>query len=166
MSGTSLWMALMRRWLILLMNRPGWWLRITSHTSSRSRMLCFPLHHAADNELHQAQLVGNELARLYAAATASLLKISNTASRSGTRHWLSRTDHTPQPGPGYYCCKWGMPPCWPNWPASPWLQIFAAATLPQVDRARPLVPAFHDKVLRHPSDAPRHRQYRRHQQPD
>ena len=30
----------------------------------------------------------------------------------------------------------------------------------------PLVPAFHDKLLRHPGHSPRHRQHRRHQQPD
>ena len=71
------------------------------------------LHHPTNNELHQMQLISNELASLYAAATATLLRTTNiTLGQIRAIGCHGQTiRHRPSEG---YTLQLGMRPCWPN----------------------------------------------------
>jgi len=71
------------------------------------------LHHPAHDELHRAQLLGNELARGYAAATAALLQGANLPSTQvraiGCHGQTVR--HRPDAG---YTLQLATQRCWPS----------------------------------------------------
>ncbi len=150
------------------------------------------LHTPDYDELHQAQLIGNELARLYAAATMALLQtagISAAQVRAIGCHGQT-IRHRPQHSNSISKVKQGgderttktvhsvrlgvseeanavSPMKW-NWNQGYSVQLGNAALLAELSgitvvadfRSRdiaaggqgaPLVPAFHDRVLRHPA---------------
>lgn len=108
------------------------------------------LHCPTDNELHHAQLVGNELARLYAAATDALLKISNTTpSRVRAIGCHGQTiRHNPVHG---YTLQIGNPALLAELMGITVVGDFRSRDIAAGGQGAPLVPAFHDKVLRHPA---------------
>ena len=113
------------------------------------RQAILDLHRPTHNELHQVQLIGNQLARQYASAIHTL---------------LTQTSHSPQDIQAIGCHGQTIRHC----PESGYtLQIGNAALLSELSgisvvsdfRSRdiaaggqgaPLVPAFHDRLLRHP----------------
>ncbi len=108
------------------------------------------LHHRTDNELHQVHVIGNELAGLYAATTASLLKISNTSPdrvRAIGCHGQT-IRHNPSQG---YSLQIGNPALLAELSRISVVADFRSRDIAAGGQGAPLVPAFHDKVLRHPT---------------
>jgi anhydro-N-acetylmuramic acid kinase len=108
------------------------------------------LHRPADNEIHHAQVAGIELARLYAAATVSLLKISNTSPASvraiGCHGQTVR--HRPESG---YTLQLGNAALLAELAGISVVSDFRSRDIAAGGQGAPLVPAFHDKVMRHPA---------------
>ncbi len=107
------------------------------------------LHHPANNELHQAQMTGNELARLYATATAALLQKSNITPnqvRSIGCHGQT-VRHRPEHG---YTLQLGNAALLAELTGFTVVSDFRSRDIAAGGQGAPLVPAFHDKVLRHP----------------
>lgn len=108
------------------------------------------LHHPATNELHQAQLTGNELARLYATATASLLQKTNVAPNQvraiGCHGQTIR--HRPELG---YTVQLGNAALLAELTGIAVVSDFRSRDIAAGGQGAPLVPAFHDHVLRHPN---------------
>ena len=107
------------------------------------------LHHPSSNELHQAQLVGNELARHYAAATAALLRQNNiTPDRVRAIGCHGQTiRHRPELG---YTMQLGNAALLAELTGITVISDFRSRDIAAGGHGAPLVPAFHDKVLRHP----------------
>lgn len=107
------------------------------------------LHHPAANELHQAQLLGNELARRYAAATAALLQNANFAATQvraiGCHGQTVR--HRPDAG---YTLQLGNAALLAELSNITVVSDFRSRDIAAGGQGAPLVPAFHHKVLRHP----------------
>jgi anhydro-N-acetylmuramic acid kinase len=107
------------------------------------------LHHPANNELHQAQLVGNELAQHYAAATAVLLQKNNITSNQvraiGCHGQTIR--HRPEQG---YTLQLGNAALLAELTGITVISDFRSRDIAAGGQGAPLVPAFHDKMLRHP----------------
>ena len=107
------------------------------------------LHHPANNELHQAQLISNELARLYAAATAALLQKNhvtpNQVRAIGCHGQTIR--HRPEHG---YTVQLGNAALLAELTGITVISDFRSRDIAAGGQGAPLVPAFHDKVLRHP----------------
>lgn len=118
-----------------------------SHTI---KIALLALHHPATNELHQAQLIGNELARLYASATAALLQKSNISPQQvrtiGCHGQTIR--HRPDQG---YTLQLGNAALLAELSGITVVSDFRSRDIAAGGQGAPLVPAFHDHVLRHPA---------------
>lgn len=108
------------------------------------------LHIPDANELHQAQLIGNELARLYATATASLLQKSNVSPNQvraiGCHGQTIR--HRPEHG---YTLQLGNAALLAESSGITVVSDFRSRDIAAGGQGAPLVPAFHDHVMRHPT---------------
>ena len=109
----------------------------------------YALHHPENDELHQAQLIGNELARLYAATTISLLHkyhiTPNQLRAIGCHGQTIR--HRPELG---YTLQLGNAALLAELTGITVISDFRSRDIAAGGQGAPLVPAFHDKVLRHP----------------
>ncbi len=107
------------------------------------------LHLPAHNELHQAQVVGNQLARMYAAAVAPLLVEAKTSQHEvkavGCHGQTIR--HCPEHG---YSLQIGNAALLAELTGITVVSDFRSRDIAAGGQGAPLVPAFHDHVLRHP----------------
>jgi anhydro-N-acetylmuramic acid kinase len=107
------------------------------------------LHLPAHNELHQAQLIGNQLARRYAAAVAPLLAQAKSLNREikavGCHGQTIR--HCPEHG---YSVQIGNAALLAELTGVTVVSDFRSRDIAAGGQGAPLVPAFHDHVLRHP----------------
>jgi len=108
------------------------------------------LHHPANDELHQMQLISNELASLYAAATAILLHEANiTLDQVRAIGCHGQTiRHCPSQG---YTLQLGNAALLAELSGITVVSDFRSRDIAAGGQGAPLVPAFHDRVLRHPS---------------
>lgn len=107
------------------------------------------LHYSNNNELHQAQLTSNELAREYAAATLALLQSSSiTPERVHAIGCHGQTiRHCPEQG---YTVQIGNAALLAELTGITVVSDFRSRDIAAGGQGAPLVPAFHDKMLRHP----------------
>jgi anhydro-N-acetylmuramic acid kinase len=107
------------------------------------------LHHPSQNELHQSLLIANELARHYAAATKQLLGKVNVESSQviaiGCHGQTIR--HRPEHGYTVQLCNAAL---LTELSAITVVSDFRSRDIAAGGQGAPLVPAFHDKMLRHP----------------
>ena len=107
------------------------------------------LHLPAHNELHQAQLIGNQLATMYAAAVAPLLAQAKSLNREikavGCHGQTIR--HCPEHG---YSVQIGNAALLAELTGITVVNDFRSRDIAAGGQGAPLVPAFHDHVLRHP----------------
>ena len=108
------------------------------------------LHQPCSNELHRTQLAGNELARRYAAAVGTLLDAVNTSGARiraiGCHGQTIR--HRPEHG---YTLQIGNAALLAELAGIAVVGDFRSRDIAAGGQGAPLVPAFHDKVLRHPA---------------
>ncbi len=108
------------------------------------------LHHAAHDELHQAALIANELSRLYAQATISLLHTLNIQPAQvraiGCHGQTLR--HRPDQG---YTLQLGNAALLAELSGISVVSDFRSRDIAAGGQGAPLVPAFHDHMLRHPT---------------
>lgn len=107
------------------------------------------LHLPAVNELHQAQIVGNQLAQSYAESVAALLtqtKFSNKEVKAIGCHGQT-IRHCPEHG---YTLQIGNAALLTELTGISVVSDFRSRDIAAGGQGAPLVPAFHDKVLRHP----------------
>ncbi len=106
------------------------------------------LHKPSHNELHFAQLIGNQLARLYASAVDSLLKQTNYSAKQikaiGCHGQTIR--HRPEHG---YTLQIGNAAILAELTGITVISDFRSRDIAAGGQGAPLVPAFHDKILRH-----------------
>lgn len=111
------------------------------------------LHHPAHNELHRTQLAANRLARLYAQSIAALLQQTGIAAARieaiGCHGQTLR--HCPEHG---FTLQIGNSALLAELSGIRVVSDFRSRDIAAGGQGAPLVPAFHDKVLRDPS---RHR---------
>jgi len=111
------------------------------------------LHQSSSNELHQAQLAANQLAREYAAAVTALLQTAGVAayevSAIGCHGQTIR--HCPEQG---YTLQIGNAALLAELTGITVVGDFRSRDIAAGGHGAPLTPAFHDMVLRHPA---RHR---------
>ena len=107
------------------------------------------LHQPAVNELHLAQLMANELAQLYASATQTLLQSANISPQQiraiGCHGQTIR--HRPEAG---YTVQLGNGALLAELSGICVVNDFRSRDIAAGGQGAPLVPAFHDKMLRHP----------------
>jgi anhydro-N-acetylmuramic acid kinase len=107
------------------------------------------LHHPSGNELHQAHLTGNELARLYAATMATLMQTTGVTPAQiraiGCHGQTIR--HRPELG---YTVQLGNAALLAELTGISVISDFRSRDIAAGGQGAPLVPVFHDKVLRHP----------------
>jgi anhydro-N-acetylmuramic acid kinase len=107
------------------------------------------LHQPCHNELHQAQLIGNQLARLYAAAVNALLARANLSNANikalGCHGQTIR--HCPEHG---YTLQIGNAALLAELTGISVVSDFRSRDIAAGGQGAPLVPAFHDKVMRRP----------------
>ncbi|MBI5919703.1 MAG: anhydro-N-acetylmuramic acid kinase [Nitrosomonadales bacterium] len=107
------------------------------------------LHLPAHNELHLAQLIANRLARDYAAATLKLLnkaKIAPEQIRAIGCHGQT-IRHRPESG---YTIQLNNAALLAELTGISVISDFRSRDIAAGGQGAPLVPAFHDRVLRHP----------------
>ncbi len=107
------------------------------------------LHLPARNELHQAQVIGNQLAQMYAAAVMPLLsqaKTSNAEVQAIGCHGQT-IRHRPEQG---YSLQIGNAALLAELTGITVVSDFRSRDIAAGGHGAPLVPAFHDHVLRHP----------------
>jgi anhydro-N-acetylmuramic acid kinase len=107
------------------------------------------LHLPNHNELHQAQVIGNQLARMYAEAIAPMLaqtKLSNKAVKAVGCHGQT-IRHRPEHG---YTLQIGNAALLAELTGLTVVSDFRSRDIAAGGQGAPLVPAFHDHVLRHP----------------
>ncbi|MDO8350874.1 MAG: anhydro-N-acetylmuramic acid kinase [Gallionella sp.] len=106
------------------------------------------LHQPTYNELHQTQLVGNQLAQLYAQAVNALLaKINYTAEQITAIGCHGQTiRHCPEHG---YTLQIGNAALLAELTGITVVSDFRSRDIAAGGQGAPLVPAFHDKLLRH-----------------
>ena len=106
------------------------------------------LHHPSNNELHLAQLAGNELAREYAAATLALLRSSSVSPDQvqaiGCHGQTIR--HRPEFG---YTLQLGNAALIAELTGISVVSDFRSRDIAAGGQGAPLVPAFHDQMMRH-----------------
>ncbi len=108
------------------------------------------LHLPSHNELHQTQIIGNQLASLYAAAVAPLLaqaKSSNQEVKAIGCHGQT-IRHCPEHG---YTLQIGNAALLTELTGITVVSDFRSRDIAAGGQGAPLVPAFHDQVLRHPN---------------
>lgn len=107
------------------------------------------LHQVSHNELHQAQLIANRLAREYADATRALLKNAGVAAEQvqaiGCHGQTVR--HRPEHG---YTIQLNNAALLAELSGIHVVSDFRSRDIAAGGQGAPLVPAFHDRVLRHP----------------
>ena len=107
------------------------------------------LHHPAHDELHQAQMIANQLAREYAEATLALLEKTGIAAAQiqaiGCHGQTVR--HRPELG---YTLQLNNAALLAELTRIHVVSDFRSRDIAAGGQGAPLVPAFHDKVLRHP----------------
>jgi len=107
------------------------------------------LHLPAHNELHQAQIIGNRLAQLYAQSIAPLLSASGIAAAQvkaiGCHGQTIR--HCPEHG---YTLQIGNAALLAELTGIRVVNDFRSRDIAAGGQGAPLVPAFHDMTLRHP----------------
>lgn len=107
------------------------------------------LHYPAVNELHQAQLIANQLAGDYAAATLALLQNANVSADKiraiGCHGQTIR--HRPELG---YTIQLGNAALLAELTKIDVVSDFRSRDIAAKGQGAPLVPAFHERVLRHP----------------
>ena len=108
------------------------------------------LHTPAPNELHQAQLTGNQLARQYALAVNALLaQTPHTPSEIRATGCHGQTiRHCPEHG---YTLQIGNAALLAELTGITVVSDFRSRDIAAGGQGAPLVPAFHDKLLRHPT---------------
>ena len=107
------------------------------------------LHLPASNELQKSQVFGHQLAKLYAAAVATLLsqaKSSNNKVKAIACHGQT-IRHCPEKG---YSLQIGNAALLAELTGITVVGDFRSRDIAAGGQGAPLVPAFHDKVLRHP----------------
>ena len=126
---------------------------ISSHYQPYAKPLkeaLLALHQVSHNELHQSQLIANRLAREYADATLALLKNAGVATASvqaiGCHGQTVR--HRPEHG---YSVQLNNGALLAELTGLHVVCDFRSRDIAAGGQGAPLVPAFHDKVLRHPS---------------
>ena len=107
------------------------------------------LHPPGPDELHRAQLAGNRLAQLYAASVKTLLGAANTSNAKiraiGCHGQTIR--HCPEHG---YTLQIGNAALLAELTGITVVSDFRSRDIAAGGQGAPLVPAFHDRVLRHP----------------
>lgn len=107
------------------------------------------LQQPGHNELHRAQLTGNQLARLYATAVNTLLDTANLPNAGikaiGCHGQTIR--HCPEYG---YTLQIGNAALLAELTGITVVSDFRSRDIAAGGQGAPLVPAFHDKALRHP----------------
>ncbi len=104
------------------------------------------LHTPAYNELHHAQLVANQLARLYAQAVQAIRAQCNGEVRAIACHGQT-IRHCPEQG---YTLQIGNAALLAELTGLTVISDFRSRDIAAGGQGAPLVPAFHDQVLRHP----------------
>jgi anhydro-N-acetylmuramic acid kinase len=106
------------------------------------------LHQPCHDELHRAQLAGNRLARLYAASVKALLEANKSSQEKiraiGCHGQTIR--HRPEQG---YTLQIGNAALLAELSGIAVVGDFRSRDIAAGGQGAPLVPAFHDKVLRH-----------------
>lgn len=107
------------------------------------------LHRPSHNELHETQIIGNQLARLYAAAVTPLLTQTGLSSKKikaiGCHGQTIR--HCPKHG---YSLQIGNAALLAELTGITVVSDFRSRDIAAGGQGAPLVPAFHYSVLRHP----------------
>jgi anhydro-N-acetylmuramic acid kinase len=107
------------------------------------------LHLPAHNELHQAQIIGNQLASMYAASVVPLLSQANLTNKEvkaiGCHGQTIR--HRPEQG---YSLQIGNAALLAELTGITVVSDFRSRDIAAGGHGAPLVPGFHDHVLRHP----------------
>jgi anhydro-N-acetylmuramic acid kinase len=113
----------------------------------KNRLLA--LHLPGHNELHQAQMAGNQLAQLYAQSIFPLLSQANLSAKQvnaiGCHGQTIR--HCPEQG---YTLQIGNAALLSELTGITVVSDFRSRDIAAGGQGAPLVPAFHDHVLRHP----------------
>jgi anhydro-N-acetylmuramic acid kinase len=108
------------------------------------------LHFPSPNELHQTQIIGNQLAGLYATAVQQLLDTSRFTAQDieaiGCHGQTIR--HCPEHG---YTLQIGNAALLAELTNITVINDFRSRDIAAGGQGAPLVPAFHDRVLRHPT---------------
>ena len=104
------------------------------------------LHAPSHNELHLAQLVGNQLARLYADSVSRLNLTAEQQVRAIGCHGQT-IRHCPEHG---YTLQIGNAALLAELTQLTVVSDFRSRDIAAGGQGAPLVPAFHDQVLRHP----------------
>ncbi len=108
------------------------------------------LHHPSPNELHRSCLVANDLAKHYAVATKSLLQAAGILPQQvraiGCHGQTIR--HRPEAG---YTVQLGNAALLAELSGITVVSDFRSRDIAAGGQGAPLVPAFHDKMLRHPA---------------
>ena len=126
---------------------------VASHFQSYAEPLkeaLLALHHPSHNELHQAQLIANRLAREYADATLALLKkagVSATEVQAIGCHGQT-VRHRPEHG---YTIQLNNAALLAELAGIHVVSDFRNRDIAAGGQGAPLVPAFHDHVLRNPN---------------
>ncbi|MDD4930452.1 MAG: anhydro-N-acetylmuramic acid kinase [Gallionella sp.] len=113
------------------------------------KLAILALHKPTHNELHQTQLTGNQLARLYAQAIHSLLKQTEYSPEQirATGCHGQTIRHCPEHG---YTLQIGNAALLAELTGIAVVSDFRSRDIAAGGQGAPLVPAFHDKILRHP----------------
>ncbi len=108
------------------------------------------LHIPSHNELHRSQVVGNQLARLYALSIAPLLLQTGIAAHqiSAIGCHGQTVRHCPEHG---YTLQIGNAALLAELTGMRVISDFRSRDIAADGQGAPLVPAFHDRVLRHPN---------------
>jgi anhydro-N-acetylmuramic acid kinase len=113
------------------------------------RYVLLQLHQPEINELHQTYLVANQLSRLYARAVNSLLEQSSYSAQQivaiGCHGQTIR--HCPEHG---YTVQIGNAALLAELTGITVISDFRSRDIAAGGQGAPLVPAFHDKLMRHP----------------